>query len=317
MWVYIYKFDKHGRFQKCKARLVVRGDQQAKSRTEDTYAATLAGRSFRVLMAIAARFDLELIQYDVVNAFANAELPYDMFMSLLQGYRKPGKILKLNKALYGLRGSPILWQRELSSTLRSLGFQPIPHEPCCFAKNGILVFFYVDDIVLAYRKAQESLANELISALKKRYKLTGGNELQWFLGIEVIRDRPRKLIWLSQSAYIEKISRLADNKEMPCQTPMSSIELMPREDSAQAYEITRYQKKIGSILYAAVITRPDIAFAASRLSRFPTNPGPIHQEAADRVLLYLQRTQGLALQLGGEDDLVVASNASFADNTLD
>ena len=129
-------------------------------------------------MAIAARFDLELIQYDVVNAFANAELPYDVFMSLPQGYRKPGKILKLNKALYGLRGSPILWQRELSSTLRSLGFQPIPHEPCCFAKNGILVFFYVDDIVLAYRKAQESLANELISALKKRYELTGGNELQ-------------------------------------------------------------------------------------------------------------------------------------------
>ena len=122
MWVYIYKFDKHGRFQKCKARLVVRGDQQAKSRTEDTYAATLAGRSFRVLMAIAARFDLELIQYDVVNAFANAELPYDVFMSLLQGYRKPRKILLLNKALYGLRGSPILWQRELSSTLRSLEF---------------------------------------------------------------------------------------------------------------------------------------------------------------------------------------------------
>ena len=104
---------------------------------------------------------------------------------------------------------------------------------------------------------------------------------------------------------------------MSHQTPMSSIELMPREDSAQAYEITRYQKKIGSILYAAVITRPDIAFAASRLSRFLTNPGPIHQEAADRVLLYLQRTQGLALQLGGEDDLVVASDASFADNTLD
>jgi len=92
---------------------------------------------------------------------------------------------------------------------------------------------------------------------------------------------------------------------------------MPQEDSAQAYEITRYQKKIGSILYAAVITRPDIDSAASRLSQFLTNPGPIHQEAADRVLLYLQRTQGLARQLGGEYDLVVASDASFADNTLD
>jgi hypothetical protein len=66
-----------------------------------------------------------------------------------------------------------------------------------------------------------------------------------------------------------------------------------------------------------VITRPDVAFAASRLARFLTNPSPIHQAAADRVLLYLQNTRGLGLQLGGEDDFIVYSDASFADNTID
>src|SRR5436305_13285615 len=115
MWVYIYKFDKHGRFQKCKAQLVVRGDQQKGLRTEDTYAATLAARSFRVFMAIAARFDLELIQFDVVNAFVNAELPYPVFMTLPPGYKTARKVVQLNKALYGLRSSPLLCQRELSS----------------------------------------------------------------------------------------------------------------------------------------------------------------------------------------------------------
>lgn len=65
MWVFTYKFDKHGYLIKAKARLVVRGDQQAKSTTENTYASTLAGKSFRTIMAIAARFDLELIQWDV------------------------------------------------------------------------------------------------------------------------------------------------------------------------------------------------------------------------------------------------------------
>jgi hypothetical protein len=58
MWVYVYKFNKHGFFRKCKARLVVRGDQQAPDGQTDTYAATLAGRSFRALIAIATRFDL-------------------------------------------------------------------------------------------------------------------------------------------------------------------------------------------------------------------------------------------------------------------
>ena len=103
----------------------------------------------------------------MVNTFANAELPYDVFMSLSPGYQKPGKILKLNKALYGLWMSPKLWQKELGSALCSFGFQLIPHEPCCFVKDGILVFFFVDDITLAYRKTQESLANELISTLKE------------------------------------------------------------------------------------------------------------------------------------------------------
>jgi hypothetical protein len=61
MWAYVYKFDKHGRFQKCKARLAVRDDQQVKSAHEEIYAAKFAGRSSRTLMAIVVRFDLELI----------------------------------------------------------------------------------------------------------------------------------------------------------------------------------------------------------------------------------------------------------------
>jgi gamma-glutamylcyclotransferase (GGCT)/AIG2-like uncharacterized protein YtfP len=177
MWVYVYKFKKNGHLLKCKARLVVRGDQQKRSRTEETYAATLAGRSFRTLMAIAARFDLELIQYDVVNAFVNARLTEDVFMRMPPGYRKPGTILKLDRALYGLRISPLLWQRELTRTLHELGFESVPHEPCCFSKDGILLFFYVDDIVLACSKSQRAEARELLKGLKERYYLTGGNNL--------------------------------------------------------------------------------------------------------------------------------------------
>jgi hypothetical protein len=70
-------------------------------------------------------------------------------------------------------------------------------------------------------------------------------------------------------------------------------------------------------LYAAVATRVDIAFAVSRLARFLTNPSPEHHAAADRVLSYLKRHRGLGLQLGGGDHFTVASDASFADNTLD
>jgi hypothetical protein len=182
--------------------------------------------------------------------------------------------------------------------------------------NGILIFFYVDDIVVAYKKNRESLVQSLLQKLKQQYNLDGGNELQWFLGIRIIRDRERKLIWLCQSAYIDKIATLAKSSQ-PDSTPMAREELLPYAGRASYSEINLYQRKIGSLLYAAVTTRPDIAFATSRLSRFLTNPSPQHHIAADRVLLYLKRYKNLGLQLGGGDNFVVASDASFADNTID
>ena len=315
MWVYVYKYDKHGRLQKCKARLVVRGDQQQRT-NQNTYAATLAGRSFRTLMALSARFDLELIQYDAVNAFVNAQLNEEVYMRMPPGHRRQGTVLRLNKALYGLRNSPLLWHKALTGALRQLGFKNVPHEPCCSTLKGIIIFFYVDDIVVAHRWRDKPHADGLMHQLGKRFQLTGGNPLQWFLGIEIIRDREERLIWLSQASYIDKIVKLATLKPA-YETPMMIAELLPYKGTAQTREIRVFQVKVGSLLYAAVITRPDIAFATSRLARFNCNPGPEHQRAADRALWYLYNTRGLALQLGGGDTFEVASDASFADNSID
>lgn len=317
MWVHVYKFNKANQFIKCKARLVVRGDQQRNITSQDTYAATLAGRSFRLLMAIAAKHNLELKQYDVTNAFVHASLDREVYMRMPKGYSKPGTILRIKKALYGLRISPLLWQKDFTAALTQLGFQIVPHEPCCMIKDGIIIFYYVDDIILAYRKDQSKKGQEAMDQLKQRYSITGGDDLQWFLGIEVIRDRSKQLIHLSQVAYCEKINRLVDDQTIRHDTPMATSELMPREGLATPSEINRYQRKVGSLLYAAVNTRPDIAFATSRLARFLSNPSQEHQKAADRVLLYLSSTKWLTLRLGGGASMEVASDASFADNTLD
>ncbi|KAI8665375.1 polyprotein [Fusarium sp. Ph1] len=98
---------------------------------------------------------------------------------------------------------------------------------------------------------------------------------------------------------------------------MKREDLVRSDTPASIPSMRRYQRKIRSILYAAMITRPDVAFAASRLARFNSNPGPKHHQAADRVLLYLKKTKNLALQFGQDDRFLVASDASFADNLED
>jgi hypothetical protein len=87
-WVFIYKFDTDGFLAKFKARLVVRGDLQRPD-GRDNYAATLASRVFRALMAIAAQFDLDIHQLDAVNAFTNSDMDSEVYIRCLEGFGKP------------------------------------------------------------------------------------------------------------------------------------------------------------------------------------------------------------------------------------
>jgi hypothetical protein len=192
-------------------------------------------------------------------------------------------------------------------------------------RGGIICFFYVDDIVFAFRKKDAQHVNEAVKDMGKHFKLNKLGELKWFLGIHIFRNRPKRSLWLSQQSYIEKLANeftegVQSDKWPP--TPMAEEELLPLhiDDEVIEADKTLYQRKIGSILYAAISTRPDIAFAAARLSRHNCRPGRIHQEAADRVIRYLYRTRFQCIRYGHESEAtsyVCASDASFADNTID
>jgi hypothetical protein len=75
---------------------------------------------------------------------------------------------------------------EFTSTLKALGFTTVSHEPCCIIKDGIIIFFYVDDIIIAYDKQHTKEADHTVKLLQDKYTITRGHDLQWFLGVEVI-----------------------------------------------------------------------------------------------------------------------------------
>jgi hypothetical protein len=139
--------------------------------------------------------------------------------------------------------------------------------------EGIIIFFYIDDIVLLYRPEMLPQLRQLRMALMKKYEMRDLRELSWFLGIRVIRDRLKKKPWLCQDSYIKKIVatfHLTDRK--PPATPMATEELIPNTEQATAQEIYLYQRKVGFLLYATIITRPDVARTANKLSEFLNNP---------------------------------------------
>lgn len=147
MWLFSYKFNKDGYLYKYKARLVVRGDLQ--NDWGDTYAATLAARVFWFLIAITAAFSLLAYQYDVLNAFLNAPLDRKLYARTPEGFAQDlGKLLELKRALYGLKDAPLLWYNYLKRTLKKLNLKPVEGVQCLFTNNRLIVFFFVDDIVV-------------------------------------------------------------------------------------------------------------------------------------------------------------------------
>ena len=184
----------------------------------------------------------------------------------------------------------------------------------------------MDNNVFAFLKDQHDEVEKTVASLLKVLMIERKRELKCFLGLHVIRNRSKRALWLSQKAYILKICNdlapSTSTSRLPA-TPMEILELLAAPDNEDITDASRtlYQRKVGSLLFAAIATRPDIAFAVSRLSRFNQRPGKQHHEAADRVFHYLFRTQDYCICYGGDaqdlSSFVCASDASFGDNTLD
>ncbi len=269
---------------------------------------------------------MELLQFDVKNAFLNASRSHDstpVTCELPDGFKKAGICVELLKALYGLRDSPQLWYEELASKLRELGLEACPEEPCLFytKDRDVFLVFYVDDILIAFARRSEQATQHLIAGLKQAYELHDEGEVRFFLGIQVIRDREQRRIYLCHEAYIDRIASKYSIEQMGTfpTTPIVAHEIPKRKDPATKQEIKLFQELIGSILYTSIMIRPDVAYAAAYLSQHLTNPSIDHIKAARQVMRHLFLTRKHALTFGASNSaqaLRIASDASFADDTF-
>ena len=175
---------------------------------EDVYAATGAYRTFRVLMALAAAFDLDIRQLDAVNAFINAHLDETVYIKAPTGFYPKGTTLRLLRALYGLKRAPLLWNKDLSATLVKMGFQRVSEDQCLYIHptSCIIIFFYVDDILFLNPKQSAEHAQNVIKELQEHYEIRDLGEAKWFLNIRITRRRYERKLWISQDAYIDKIA---------------------------------------------------------------------------------------------------------------
>lgn len=190
----------------------------------------------------------------------------------------PGIVLLLSRALYGLKRSPALWQKHLCTTLKDLGLNEVSDAPCLFTNDFLIIFFFVDDVIMAYKQEHEGYAVSFQEQLFKRYEMRVMGELQWFLELRIVRDRQQRHLWLSQESHVSGLLVKYNVKDHSfARTPLPADEDITSNDGhATAQDIHIYQSIMGSINFAAVSTRPGVAFAMRKLSEFLQNPSRRH-----------------------------------------
>jgi hypothetical protein len=158
------------------------------------------------------------------------------------------------------------------------------------------------------------------SQLMKAFKMKDLGEIHWFLGLEITRDRPQQLIYISQTRYVKDIlSRFNFTNSRPISTPIASNFKLPRLEAPEV-NIHDYQSRIGSVMYAMLGTCPDIAYAVGALSQYSVNPGKDHLIAINRVFRYLNYSQNYKLVYNGktrDNDFTGYSDSDWAGDPRD
>ena len=210
-------------------------------------------------------------------------------------------VCKLKKILWGLKQAPRQWYRKFDSFMTDHGYSKTTSDHCVFVKkypdgNFIIILLYVDDMLIMGQDM--SKISKLKLELSKSFAIKDLGPAKQILGIRIVRDRSLELIWLSQENYIKKVlERFNMDKAKPVNCPLaghfklSSSQCPTSDEEKNEMRKIPYASAVGSLIYAMVCTRPDIAHAVGVVSQFLSDPGKEHWAAVKWIMRYLQGTR--------------------------
>ncbi|KAL5825663.1 hypothetical protein ACOSQ3_021726 [Xanthoceras sorbifolium] len=326
-WVFRIK-EEHNGNKRYKARMVVKGFQQKEGIDyNEIFSPVVKLTTIRLVLKIVAAENLHLEQLNVKTAFLHGDLEEEIYMRQPEGFKEAGKenlVCRLKKSLYGLKQAPRQWYKKFDSFMSSSGFTRCQADHCCYIKrfdnSFIILLLYVDDMLIAGSDMQEIM--NLKRELSKQFAMKDLGAAKQILGMRIKRDTKSGTLLLSQAEYIKKVlSRFNMQDAKPVSTPLGIHFRLSKEQSPKTEEERTHMAKvpyasaIGSLMYAMVCTRPDIAQAVGAVSRYMNNPGKIHWEAVKWILRYLRGTTNKTLCFkGGDTTLTGYVDADLAGN---
>jgi len=307
---FVYKVKmKQGQVDRYKSRLVVDGSKQVEGIDyTDSFAPVVKHTTLRIFLAIAAVYSMQVHQIDVESAFIYAPLSELVYMHPHPAMNIPkGYCIRLLKSLYGLRQSPRNWNTHLHDFITHIGLRHSKLDHCIYIgiihTHTVLLAVFVDDILIAADNLD--VINHVKSLFSKEYRIKDMGPAEELFNIQI--TQPFHTIVIGQEPYVRTIRekyRSYVGARNYADVP-SMAEYIPREEAPSTQKQQDYidgfpySAIVGSLLYLAVVTRPDIMFAVGVLTRHLKSPSYASCKAACRVLNYLSRHPANAIKYSG------------------
>ena len=308
-WVFRIKRKADGEVDRYKARLVAKGySQRPGIDFDEVFAPTTRWAALRIILANGALEGAYIESVDISNAYLNGVLDNstEVYMKQPEGYHQgdQNRVCRLKKGLYGLKQGGRLWYERLGEVLQGMGFKRLQSDNSVYIwmSNGVKVIIpvFVDDLTLV-SKSKDAI-DRVKSQLAATFKLKDLGPTSWLLGVQVIYDREKRTLQLSQRQYIvDLLKRFGMTDCKPVATPMVPgsrlSKAMGPSSPSEKEEMQKipYLNAIGALNYLAICTRPDISYAVGCLARYSGDPGPMHWTAVKHVMRYLKGTMDLKL----------------------
>ena len=300
-WVFDVKSDG----QK-KARLVAQGLSQVEGIDfNELFSPVVCFESVQLIFALSAIENYYCVSVDVRNAYPYGKLDEEIYMRQPQGFIARGqekKVICLQCALYGLKQAGLAWWKELNSSMKSLGFQRLLSDADLFVckdyKEIIIAIVYVDNAMF-FGKDKVRIDQKKKLFIDK-WECRDLGEVKEFLHMHITCNG--QTIKLDQCAHLDKVLEcfsMTNAKSAPTPLPSNWVPKLA-EGKASSELLRTYQSIIGSLLYLMIGTRPDMAYAVTKLVQFAANPSQEHLNSAKYICCYLAGTKDSSIVYDGK-----------------
>mmetsp|Transcript_8391 Transcript_8391/g.8562 ORF Transcript_8391/g.8562 Transcript_8391/m.8562 type:complete len:430 (-) Transcript_8391:3519-4808(-) len=305
--IFSRKYDTAGNFLKYKCRVVFRGDRWIDHFNNKTYSGTVKSESVKLLLALAAAKGLTISTTNVKTAFLTSTTPEGQKIYM----RRPAgltdehmpEVILLKKCLYGLPMAPARFREHCDNTLGTIGFIPLVSDPNVYRKvcntgQYAYIAVHVDDFLILSPTVRER--DRIHSDISKHFTININNNPDSYLGLYIDNSHDQYLE-ISQPGYVADIIeqfnlRTVDNYTTPLPVDCVRPPVSENNDNLDKKKHQLYQSKVGTLLYLAHQTRPDILFACNHLSRYTKQPTEFDMTCVDRVLDYVAGTPNAGIR---------------------